>query len=100
MVRHASESVDLNAEPLLVVDSLESGYGDLRVLRGVSLSVAPGSIEVVLGRNGVGKTTLLSNLAGLLPSWDGSVTLAGNAVGQLAPYRRAAAGVVLVQEGK
>jgi len=86
--------------PLLVVDSLESGYGDLRVLRGVSLSVKPGSIEVVLGRNGVGKTTLLSSLAGLLPSWKGSIALGGKPVARSAPYRRSAAGIVLVQEGK
>ena len=92
--------VDASCEPLLVVDSVESGYGDLRVLRGVSLTVAPGSIEVVLGRNGVGKTTLLSNLAGLLPAWKGSITLAGKHVARFAPYRRAAAGIVLVQEGK
>ncbi len=89
-----------SAEPLLVVESLESGYGDLRVLRGLSLSVAPGSIEVILGRNGVGKTTLLSALAGLLPTWTGSITLGGRPVHRLAPYRRAAAGIVLVQEGK
>ena len=87
-------------EPLLVVESLESGYGDLKVLRGVSLKVSAGSIEVVLGRNGVGKTTLLSNLAGLLPTWKGSTSLAGTAVGRSAPYRRAASGIVLVQEGK
>jgi len=87
-------------EPLLVVESLESGYGDLKVLRGVSLKVPAGSIEVVLGRNGVGKTTLLSNLAGLLPTWKGSASLAGKAIGRIAPYRRAASGIVLVQEGK
>jgi branched-chain amino acid transport system permease protein len=86
--------------PLLVADSLESGYGDLRVLCGVSLSVQPGSIEVVLGRNGVGKTTLLSSLAGLLPTWKGSIVLAGRPVARSAPYRRSAAGIVLVQEGK
>ena len=93
-------SIDSDGEPLLVVDSVESGYGDLRVLRGVSLTVLPGSIEVVLGRNGVGKTTLLSNIAGLLPAWKGSIMLAGKHVSRFAPYRRASAGIVLVQEGK
>ena len=93
-------TIGSNEEPLLVVDSVESGYGDLRVLRGVSLTVAPGSIEVVLGRNGVGKTTLVSNLAGLLPAWKGSIMLAGKHVARFAPYRRASAGIVLVQEGK
>jgi branched-chain amino acid transport system permease protein len=98
VMRAARASRD--GEPLLVVDSLESGYGDLRVLRGVTMQVAPGSVEVVLGRNGVGKTTLLSNLAGLLPSWNGSTTLAGSPVRRSAPYKRAASGIVLVQEGK
>jgi branched-chain amino acid transport system permease protein len=87
------------ARPLLVVDCLESGYGDLRVLQGLSMSVMPGSIEVVLGRNGVGKTTLLSCLAGLLRPWKGSIELDGKAV-RRTPYRRAASGIVLVQEGK
>ena len=85
---------------LLEVTEVESGYGDLRVLRGVSLSVRPSSIEVVLGRNGVGKTTLLGSIAGLLPVWKGSVTLAGRPVGRSAVYRRAASGITLVQEGK
>jgi ABC-type branched-subunit amino acid transport system ATPase component/ABC-type branched-subunit amino acid transport system permease subunit len=97
--RHGAPG-ESHAEPLLVVDSLESGYGDLRVLRGISLSVTPGSIEVVLGPNGVGKTTLLSNVAGLLPSWKGSIALGGTPVGRRAAYRRASAGIVLVQEGK
>ncbi len=86
--------------PLLEVTGVESGYGDLRVLRGVSLSVRPSTIEVVLGRNGVGKTTLLGSIAGLLPVWKGSVTLAGRPVNRSAAYRRAASGITLVQEGK
>ena len=87
-------------QPLLVVKSLESGYRDLRVLRGLSFSIAPGTIEVVLGRNGVGKTTLVSTLAGLLPSWSGSIELDGKSIGRYPAYRRASAGIALVQEGK
>ena len=64
-------------EPLLRLEGIESGYGDLRVLRGVSMSIQTGTIEVVLGRNGVGKTTLLSTLAGLLPLSKGSLKLQG-----------------------
>jgi branched-chain amino acid transport system permease protein len=88
------------AEPTLIVDRIESGYGDLRVLRGLSLSVAPGAIEVVLGRNGVGKTTLLSNIAGLLPTWQGSILVRGKSIAKMKPYKRAAEGIALVQEGK
>jgi branched-chain amino acid transport system permease protein len=87
-------------EPLLRVENIDSGYGDLRVLRGLSLDVIPGTIEVVLGRNGVGKTTLLKAIAGLLPVSEGSVLLENHAVGHARPYRRAAAGICLVQEGK
>lgn len=88
------------AAPLLELDGIESGYGDLRVLRGVSMSIPTGSIEAILGRNGVGKTTLLSTIAGLLPAWNGSVTLLGRPVGGSSAYRRSAAGISLVQEGK
>jgi branched-chain amino acid transport system permease protein len=86
--------------PLLTVEGLESGYGDLRVLRGVSLSVAQGCVEVVLGRNGVGKTTLLSTVAGAVSSWHGTVRLAGTELGKRPSYRRAASGIAFVQEGK
>ena len=65
---------------LLELHGIESGYGDLRVLQGVSMSIPTGSIEAILGRNGVGKTTLLSTIAGLLPAWNGSVTLLGRPV--------------------
>ena len=88
------------AAPLLELHDVESGYGDLRVLRGVSMSIPTGSIEAILGRNGVGKTTLLSTIAGLLPAWKGSVTLLGRPVGGSSAYRRSAAGISLVQEGK
>jgi branched-chain amino acid transport system permease protein len=88
------------AAPLLELHGIESGYGDLRVLQGVSMSVPTGSIEAVLGRNGVGKTTLLSTIAGLLPAWRGTVSLLGKPVGGYRSYRRSAAGISLVQEGK
>jgi len=90
----------LSSEPLLRVENIDSGYGDLRVLRDLSLDIAPGTIEVVLGRNGVGKTTLLKAIAGLLPVTTGSVLLEDHPVGHARPYRRAASGICLVQEGK
>jgi branched-chain amino acid transport system permease protein len=88
------------ADGFLRVGSLESGYGDLKVLRGVSLAVSRGTIEVVLGRNGVGKTTLLATIAGVLPEWAGSVTLGGVDLKGKPAYRRAASGFAYVQEGK
>jgi branched-chain amino acid transport system permease protein len=86
--------------PLLSMRDVESGYGDLRVLRGVSLDVPAGSIEVILGRNGVGKTTLLSTIAGRLPVKGGSVELDSRSLVRLPAYRCARRGISMVQEGK
>jgi branched-chain amino acid transport system ATP-binding protein len=69
------------------------------VLHGVSLTVSEGTVEVVLGRNGVGKTTLLSTIAGLLPLRSGVLRLDGTDIGAVPPFHRAARGLALVQEG-
>ena len=86
--------------PLLEVSHANSGYGDLQVLRDVSIGLEHGKLEVVLGRNGVGKTTLLNTITGQVRLWDGSVKLAGVEVGRRAAFKRAAGGIALVQEGK
>jgi branched-chain amino acid transport system ATP-binding protein/branched-chain amino acid transport system permease protein len=88
------------AAALLEVRDLESGYGDLQVLRGVSVSLRQGTVEVILGRNGVGKTTLLSTICGQLRLWNGAITLEGRDISRQPAYRRAASGIALVQEGK
>jgi branched-chain amino acid transport system ATP-binding protein len=97
-------STALAAEPrqelLLELDGVCAGYGDLQVLWDVSLQLPRGAVEVVLGRNGVGKTTLLSTIAGLIPTWEGRILLRGQDIGRRAPYRRARVGIALVQEGK
>jgi branched-chain amino acid transport system permease protein len=89
-----------HAEAALEVRAAESGYRDLTVLRNVSLSVRRGSIEAVLGRNGVGKTTLLATIAGQVQLRGGTITIDGKEVGRLAAHRRAAAGIAFVPEGK
>ena len=86
--------------PFLEVRAANSGYGDLQVLRDVSLAVPHGKLEVVLGRNGVGKTTLLSTITGQVRLWNGSVMPAGRELGRQPAFKRAAAGIALVQEGK
>ncbi len=88
------------AGPALELTDAISGYGDLQVLRGVSLALERGKLEVVLGRNGVGKTTLLGTISGQVRLWKGSVRLDGKEFGRMPAYRRASAGVALVQEGK
>jgi branched-chain amino acid transport system ATP-binding protein len=87
-------------EPLLQVNGVHSGYGDLTVVRDVSFAVAKSSICVLLGRNGAGKTTLLRTIAGLNETRSGSVVFRGNPIQRLPPYKRSLAGIGLVQENK
>ena len=86
---------------MLQVKGLGGGYGDLTVLHDVDLEVGEGTLQVVLGRNGAGKTSLMSAIAGLLPNVrTGTVSVSGRDISALPAHKRAAAGVGLVQEGK
>ncbi|MBP6219898.1 MAG: ATP-binding cassette domain-containing protein, partial [Limnohabitans sp.] len=78
---------------MLTVQNIHQYYGGSHILRDVSLSAEQGQVTVLLGRNGVGKTTLLKSLMGLVPIKSGSVTLAGQDITQAKPYERAAAGI-------
>lgn len=85
----------------LVVRGMTAGYDDLPVLRGIELSAAPGSVTVVLGRNGAGKTTMLRGLSGLLRSCGfGQFSLNGTDLKPLSAQTRVKAGLGHVQEGK
>ncbi len=83
---------------LLDVDGLHAGYGKVRVLHGVDLTIDAGEIVALLGPNGAGKTTLLRALSGLLPC-DGTVSFDGRSLVGLDPRRIAQAGLVHVIEG-
>jgi len=85
---------------MLTVDNLQAGYGPAQVLFGVSFSVGSGEVVTLLGRNGMGKTTTLSAIMGLLPADDGSATFDGLRLTGLPPYRIAQAGLGLVPEGR
>jgi branched-chain amino acid transport system ATP-binding protein len=85
---------------LLEARDIRSGYGDITVLRGVSLAVHPGRITALLGANGAGKTTLLRTIAGLNPVTSGSLHLSGTVINALAPSARATRGLGYVMEGK
>ncbi|MDN8616611.1 ABC transporter ATP-binding protein [Variovorax ginsengisoli] len=78
---------------VLRFDALVCGYGDTMVLRGLSGSAGPGRVLGVLGRNGVGKTTLMRALAGFLPLREGTLTLGGHDLSQVAPHQRLARGM-------
>jgi branched-chain amino acid transport system ATP-binding protein len=81
------------------VTRLESGYGKIRVLHGVDLSIAAGEVVALLGPNGAGKTTLLRALSGLLPVNAGSVRFDGKDITNITPREAARAGLVHVIEG-
>jgi len=85
---------------MLEVQHLHQYYGGSHILRDVSLSVAPGQVTVLLGRNGVGKTTLLKSLMGLVAIKTGSIHFAGQPIHQATPYQRARAGIGYVPQGR
>jgi len=78
---------------LLVLEALTAGYGEARVLSGLSLALAEGESLALLGRNGMGKTTLLNSIIGLTRRFGGSLRLGGRDITRLPPEQRAAAGV-------
>jgi urea transport system ATP-binding protein len=85
---------------MLQVDQLNQYYGSSHTLRGVSLSLSKGQCLALLGRNGVGKTTLLKCLMGVLPAASGHVNLEGRDITKLKPHERAALGIAYVPQGR
>jgi branched-chain amino acid transport system ATP-binding protein len=85
---------------LLQVEKLDAFYGASQILHGVDLSVAKGEQVALIGRNGMGKTTLLRTLMGLMPGCRGCITFAGQDTTRLAPEMIARAGIALVPEGR
>ncbi|WP_416905267.1 ABC transporter ATP-binding protein [Micromonospora echinospora] len=85
---------------MLRVDDLSAWYGEARVLRGVSLTVAVGEVVTLVGRNGAGKSTLLRCVMGLHPGRSGTVTLDGRDVGRLPAHRRARLGLGWVPDDR
>ena len=85
---------------MLEVSGLEAGYGDGRVLFGVDFAVGAGEVVTLLGRNGMGKTTTLSAVMGILPAQAGMIRLDGAPIQHLPPYRIARLGLGLVPEGR
>ena len=85
---------------MLTIKDLEAGYGGATVLRGVNLEVRPGQVVCLMGRNGVGKTTLLKSVMGLLRATRGTTTFAGHDMTRATPDRRARAGLGYVPQGR
>ena len=88
------------ADPLLHVEGIETCYGLSQVLYGISLSIAPGEMVTLMGRNGMGKTTTVRSIMGLTRATAGSIRFAGTEIRDLPAYRVAKLGIGLVPEGR
>ena len=88
------------SEALLQVKGLETGYGEVQVLWGLSLYAVRGKLTVLVGANGAGKTTTLRAVVGTLAPWNGRVLLQGEDVTRMPAHAKAARGLVLVPEGR
>jgi urea transport system ATP-binding protein len=85
---------------MLTVQNLNQYYGGSHIVRDVSFALAPGEVTVLLGRNGVGKTTLLRTLMGLVPSRSGRILFGQQDVTRARPEERARAGIGYVPQGR
>ncbi|GDX56435.1 ABC transporter ATP-binding protein [Comamonadaceae bacterium] len=85
---------------MLTVSNINQYYGGSHILRDVGLQATRGKVSVILGRNGVGKTTLLKSLMGLVPIKTGSIEFDGRAIERATPYERARAGIGYVPQGR
>jgi branched-chain amino acid transport system ATP-binding protein len=89
-----------NGQPLVLLEELHTYYGKSHILHGISLHVAPGEVVGLLGRNGVGKSTTLKTIMGLVRPSQGRVLLNGNAITGLAPHKLARLGIGYVPEDR
>ncbi|HEV2513451.1 ABC transporter ATP-binding protein [Bosea sp. (in: a-proteobacteria)] len=85
---------------MLTVENLDAGYGEAQILFGVDLSVGAGEVVTLLGRNGMGKTTTVRSIMGLIRPRAGRVSFGGVDLTGSAPFRLAQAGIGLVPEGR
>ena len=85
---------------MLNVKELRSAYGQSEVLHGLDLNVKPGEIVAIMGRNGMGKTTLMKTLMGIMPSTSGAVSVEGAEVTDLKPHQRVKNGIAYVPQGR
>jgi len=87
-------------DPVLQLENVESGYGEVQALWGISLEVARENFTAIIGTNGAGKTTTLRTIMGSVRAWKGRVLFHGEDVTRLSPHAKANRGLVLVPEGR
>lgn len=88
------------SEALLKVDGLETHYGPIRAIHGISIEVCAGEMVAIVGANGAGKSTLLRTISGVQRASAGSIRFEGREITRMAPHRIVAAGVCQVPEGR
>ena len=95
-------NIDSNFDtpPMLKISNLNVFYGESHILRNVDLTIEPGKMVCLIGRNGVGKTTLLKSLMGLLPVRSGTLLFQGQPIDRLTTDRRACLGIGYVPQGR
>ncbi len=85
---------------ILEVRDIATGYGEVQILWGVTMSLQPGKLTSLVGANGVGKTTLLRTITGLLKPWQGNIIFEGRNIGKMPAHRRPDLGLIMVPEGR
>src|ERR1700716_628123 len=85
---------------MLAISDLHVAYGQSEVLHGLNIAVAPNEIVAIMGRNGMGKTTLMKSLMGIVPTKSGSVNMEGTELLDLKSYERVAKGLAYVPQGR
>ena len=85
---------------MLNISSLRAAYGQSEVLHGVDMSIQPGEIVAIMGRNGMGKTTLMKTLMGIIPEKDGAISVGAEHLTGLKPHQRVARGIAYVPQGR
>ncbi|MCD2182859.1 urea ABC transporter ATP-binding subunit UrtE [Rhizobium sp. GN54] len=85
---------------MLAVENLHVAYGQSEVIHGMNFALQPGEIVAIMGRNGMGKTTLMKSLMGIVPSTAGVVRIGGTQVEAMESYRRVGAGLAYVPQGR
>lgn len=88
------------APAMLAIRGLHAAYGQSEVLHGLDIAVAPGEIVAVMGRNGMGKSTLMKTLMGILPATSGTIAIDGHDVTGLKSHARVARGLAYVPQGR
>ena len=91
---------NVDPPPILSVKDLEVAYGPTQVIFGISLEVSEGGLCCLMGRNGVGKSTLLQTIVGLQPAQAGTISLGHREITKRAPYDRVKAGIAYVPQGR